>query len=161
VICLLQLRETRNILEEVSPEVVAGLRGALRRAGQVCCYGPGREGLVLKAFATRLHQLGIKVIDYPSRTVLSLLHASCHASHKHSRQPPDNFYRLCCRLTEKTLDKVVQQCGTALMHGCHAGQYSWGQLFWCSGWWGFGADQCWPQLLRQCQHGRFRSKKSR
>ncbi len=72
MICLLQLRETRNILEEVSPEVVAGLRGALRRAGQVCCYGPGREGLVLKAFATRLHQLGIKVIDYPSRTVLSL-----------------------------------------------------------------------------------------
>ncbi|KAL0052458.1 hypothetical protein WJX82_002572 [Trebouxia sp. C0006] len=56
----LALRETRNILEEVSPEVVAGLRGALRRAGQVCCYGPGREGLVLKAFATRLHQLGIK-----------------------------------------------------------------------------------------------------
>ncbi|DBA86198.1 hypothetical protein WJX77_005058 [Trebouxia sp. C0004] len=56
----LALRETRNILEEMSPEVVAGLRGALRRAGQVCCYGPGREGLVLKAFATRLHQLGIK-----------------------------------------------------------------------------------------------------
>ncbi len=49
-------------MEEMSPEVVVGLRGALRRAGQVCCYGPGREGLVLEAFATRLHQLGIKVI---------------------------------------------------------------------------------------------------
>lgn len=60
---LLQLQETSSILDETNPEVVAGVRIALRRAGQVCCYGPGREGLVLKAFATRLHQLGIKVTN--------------------------------------------------------------------------------------------------
>ena len=58
---MLQLQETSSILDEANPEVIAGVRTALRRAGQVCCYGPGREGLVLKAFATRLHQLGIKV----------------------------------------------------------------------------------------------------
>ena len=60
---LLQLQETSSILDETNSEVVDGVRIALRRAGQVCCYGPGREGLVLKAFATRLHQLGIKVTN--------------------------------------------------------------------------------------------------
>ena len=59
---LVQLQEIRETLEETNAEVVADVQGALRKAGQVCCYGPGREGLVLKGFATRLHQLGIKVI---------------------------------------------------------------------------------------------------
>lgn len=57
----MQLRETRDILQQTNAEVVAGVRGALRRARQVCCYGSGREGLALKAFATRLHQMDISV----------------------------------------------------------------------------------------------------
>lgn len=56
-----QLREARDILQETNAGVVAGVRSALRRARQVCCYGPGREGLVLKAFATRMHQMSISV----------------------------------------------------------------------------------------------------
>lgn len=58
-----QLRETRDILQQTNAEVVAGVRSALRRARQVCCYGSGREGLALKAFATRLHQMDISVSD--------------------------------------------------------------------------------------------------
>ena len=61
LICLLQLREAQDILEETSADTVATVRALVRKAGQVCCYGPGREGLVLKAFATRLHHLGIRV----------------------------------------------------------------------------------------------------
>ena len=57
----MQLRETRDILQQTNAEVVAGVRAALRRARQVCCYGSGREGLALKAFATRLHQMDISV----------------------------------------------------------------------------------------------------
>ena len=57
----MQLRETRDILQQTNAEVVAGVRSALRRARQVCCYGSGREGLALKAFATRLHQMDIAV----------------------------------------------------------------------------------------------------
>ena len=64
----------------MSPEVVAGLRGALRRAGQVCCYGPGREGLVLKAFATRLHQLGIKVLIPQGQTLACMHHVMHHTN---------------------------------------------------------------------------------
>ena len=62
-VCVVQLRETREILQQTNAEVVAGVRGALRRARQVCCYGSGREGLALKAFATRLHQMDISVSD--------------------------------------------------------------------------------------------------
>ncbi|KAL3157784.1 hypothetical protein ABBQ32_012208 [Trebouxia sp. C0010 RCD-2024] len=53
------LRQTRDILQQTNAEVVAGVRSALRRARQVCCFGSGREGLALKAFATRLHQMDI------------------------------------------------------------------------------------------------------
>lgn len=61
-----QLRETRDILQQTNPEVVAGVRSALRRARQVCCYGSGREGLALKGFATRLHQMNISVTMPPT-----------------------------------------------------------------------------------------------
>ena len=56
-----QLRKTHDILQQTSAERVAGVRDALRRARQVCCYGSGREGLALKAFATRLYQMDISV----------------------------------------------------------------------------------------------------
>ena len=75
----MQLRETRDILQQTNAEVVAGVRAALRRARQVCCYGSGREGLALKAFAIRLHQLDISVSNpfpqpiTPNATVPALL----------------------------------------------------------------------------------------
>lgn len=71
---LLQLRETQSILHDISAAAVAALQSALRGAGQVCCYGPGREGLVLKAFATRLHQIGIKVTQPMIQPVCSADH---------------------------------------------------------------------------------------
>lgn len=64
----MQLRQTRDILQQTNAEVVAGVRSALRRARQVCCYGSGREGLALKAFAIRLHQMDISVSPLPPST---------------------------------------------------------------------------------------------
>lgn len=57
----MQLRQTRDILQQTDAEDVAGVRSALRCARQVCCFGSGREGLALKAFATRLHQMNVSV----------------------------------------------------------------------------------------------------
>lgn len=56
-----QLREVHTILDEINAEVVAGVKAAISQAQKVCCYGVGREGLVLKAFATSLHHMGINV----------------------------------------------------------------------------------------------------
>ena len=57
----MQLQEMHTILNEINAEAVAGVKAAISRAQKVCCYGVGREGLVLKAFATRLHHMRVKV----------------------------------------------------------------------------------------------------
>lgn len=59
--CALQLREVHTILDEINAEVVAGVKAAISRAQKVCCYGVGREQLVLKGFAIRLHQMRVNV----------------------------------------------------------------------------------------------------
>ena len=54
------LDELSTILQSVDPRDVTGLARAIRDANRICCYGVGREGLVLKAFAINLHNLGFK-----------------------------------------------------------------------------------------------------
>ena len=58
-----------TILNEINAEAVAGVKAAISRAQKVCCYGVGREGLVLKAFATRLHHMRVKVSLNPTIAV--------------------------------------------------------------------------------------------
>ena len=53
-----QLRET---LRRVQPGAVAALLAELRAARRVACYGVGREGLVMKGLAMRLHHTGLQV----------------------------------------------------------------------------------------------------
>ena len=75
--CALQLREVHTILDEINAEVVAGVKAAISRAQKVCCYGVGREQLVLKGFAIRLHQMrvnvGLSCVCYMKRNVGLLL----------------------------------------------------------------------------------------
>jgi len=56
---------TDKLLEELrpglAPDVLAQippLAEALKSAGRICCYGVGREGLMMRALAMRLYHLG-------------------------------------------------------------------------------------------------------
>jgi len=55
-----------RLLDELRPGLAPGvlaqiapLSGALARARRICCHGVGREGLMMKALAMRLHHLGL------------------------------------------------------------------------------------------------------
>ena len=60
------MNRTEQILDELrsalSPEVLAQIPGfarAICQSGQICCYGVGREGLMIKALVMRLYHLGL------------------------------------------------------------------------------------------------------
>lgn len=59
------MNRTEQILDELrsalSPDVLAQIPGFAReisQSGQICCYGVGREGLIIKALVMRLYHLG-------------------------------------------------------------------------------------------------------
>jgi 6-phospho-3-hexuloisomerase len=52
-------REIGAVLAGVDEGSVDALRARLRVANAIGCYGVGREGLVLRGFAMRLHHLGL------------------------------------------------------------------------------------------------------
>lgn len=53
------LEEVGGALAGVDPASVDAFASAILEAGRVTCYGLGREGLVLRAFAMRLAHLGL------------------------------------------------------------------------------------------------------
>lgn len=57
--------ELEDIISEVNPgeleALVDALYDAKRNGRKVCCYGVGREGLVIKGFAMRLFHMGVQV----------------------------------------------------------------------------------------------------
>lgn len=50
--------ELTAIMNSVDPNDVTALARAIRDARVVCCYGVGREGLVMKGLASNLHHMG-------------------------------------------------------------------------------------------------------
>ncbi|KAK9809893.1 hypothetical protein WJX72_001168 [[Myrmecia] bisecta] len=54
------MEDLANVMSSVEVGSLDVMRGMLRTARRVCCYGVGREGLVMKAFAMRLYHLGIQ-----------------------------------------------------------------------------------------------------
>jgi len=52
--------ELSAIMSSVDPNDVTSLARAIRDARVVCCYGVGREGLVMKGLASNLHHLGFE-----------------------------------------------------------------------------------------------------
>ncbi|MEO1779986.1 MAG: SIS domain-containing protein [Pseudomonadota bacterium] len=55
-----------QVLDELRPglaptvlEQIPGLSGRLAAARRICCYGVGREGLMMRALAMRLYHLGL------------------------------------------------------------------------------------------------------
>ncbi|CAD7699633.1 unnamed protein product [Ostreobium quekettii] len=52
--------ELSAIMSSVDPNDVTSLARAIRDARVVCCYGVGREGLVMKGLASNLHHMGFE-----------------------------------------------------------------------------------------------------
>lgn len=52
--------ELSSILASVDANDVTAMARAIRDARTICCYGVGREGLVMKALASNLHHMGFE-----------------------------------------------------------------------------------------------------
>ena len=52
--------ELSSILAAVDSSEATSLARAIRDARLICCYGVGREGLVMKGLASNLHHLGFQ-----------------------------------------------------------------------------------------------------
>ncbi len=55
------MADCKAAAQRVGDSDVETLLGAVNGAGRIVCFGVGREGLALKAFAMRLHHLGFQV----------------------------------------------------------------------------------------------------
>lgn len=53
--------ELREVVEALDPAALDPVVDAIVRARQVMCHGCGREGLMMRALAMRLHHLGLRV----------------------------------------------------------------------------------------------------
>lgn len=53
--------ELAAVAEAIDPRVLEPVAAAVAGAGRVMCYGCGREGLMMRALAMRLHHLGVTV----------------------------------------------------------------------------------------------------
>ncbi len=51
--------ELRDAAMRTDPAALNALAGAIAGAGQIVCYGVGREGLMMRALAMRLYHLGL------------------------------------------------------------------------------------------------------
>lgn len=51
--------ELKLAAQGVDPSALAGMVEELAKAGRVVCYGVGREGLMMRAFAMRLYHTGL------------------------------------------------------------------------------------------------------
>jgi len=53
------LAEVGAVLDGALPDQVEAMAGPIRRARRIALYGVGREGLMMKALAMRLHHMGL------------------------------------------------------------------------------------------------------
>lgn len=54
------VEELTSIASTINSTEVQLLAEAIKEAKHICCYGVGREGLVMRALASNLHHLGFK-----------------------------------------------------------------------------------------------------